>query len=570
MLKSWPGGWADAKATLAALQRSFAIIEFDTNGKILTANENFCSAMGYRLHEIRGQHHSMFVEPDYARSVEYTAFWNKLTHGEFDTREYIRVAKSGVEVSLRASYTPVQDVMGRVYKVVKVAAITTEAALQAADSKGKLDAVSRVQAIIEFSPNGEILTANENFLRVISYELSEIQGKHHSMFAEPDYVQSADYAAFWKKLQAGEFVTAEFKRVGKNGKITWLQASYNPIFDHKEQVIKVVKFATDVTSRVQAIDEIAAGLNTLADNTLHYRVTKNIDPAYEKLRTDFNTAIENLETTVAAISASVGTVGNGAHEIAIASNDLARRTEIQAANLEETAATLNQITDTVIRSAQGAKAASVSASAVRTDAVRSGDVVKDAVTAMERIKTSSQAISFITGLIDEIAFQTNLLALNAGVEAARAGDAGRGFGVVATEVRALAQRSAEASKDIRKLILDSASEIEHGAKMIETAGDALKAIVEQMTQIDTLVSEIAVGSQEQAMKLTQVNESVGQIDQVTQQNAALVEESTAAANSLGAEAKQLMALIGQFDITSVRTDMKHMLALSTETSKALH
>lgn len=561
MLKSWPGGWADAKATLSALLRSFAIIEFDAKGKILTANENFCSAMGYRVDEIRGQHHQMFVEPDYARSAEYTAFWNKLARGEYDTGEYIRIGKGGAEVSLQASYTPVQDILGHVYKVVKVAAVTTEAALQAADSRGKMEAVSRVQAMIEFTPDGKILTANDNFLRAVSYDLDDIRGRHHSMFVEPSYARSPDYAAFWKKLQAGEFVAAEYRRIGKNGKIVWLQASYNPIFDHKGRVIKVVKFATDVTSRVEAIDAIAEGLNKLASNTLNYRLTKAVDPTYEKLRVDFNTAIENLDKTITAISASVSTVGNGASEIATASNDLARRTEVQAANLEETAATLNQITTTVTRSAQGAKEASASASAVRADAGKSGEVVGDAVAAMGRIRTSSQAISQITGLIDEIAFQTNLLALNAGVEAARAGDAGRGFAVVATEVRVLAQRSADASKEIRKLISDSAVEVDHGAKMVGTAGESLQAIVAQMSQIDMLVSEIAMGSQEQAMGLTQVNEAVGQLDQVTQQNAAMVEQATAAANSLGAEARQLMQLIGQFTIGSRIAHTAHVPAL---------
>ncbi|MFT9441276.1 MAG: methyl-accepting chemotaxis protein [Acetobacter papayae] len=546
MLKSLPGGWADAKSTLSAIERSFAIIEFDPQGKILTANENFCTATGYRLEEIRGRHHSMFVEPDYAKTPEYAAFWNKLAGGMFDAQEYVRIGKDGQEVWLQASYNPVSDISGKVYKVVKVAAVTTDAAIRAADTQGKLAAISRAQAMIEFTPDGRILDANDKFLQTMSYDRSEIVGKHHSMFVEPGFADSADYALFWKKIQAGEFVSDEFKRIGKNGKVVWLQASYNPIFDHKNRVIKVVKFANDVTNRVRTIADIGSGLDKLAHCSLAHRLDNAVDPAYQTLCTDFNSAIENLEQTITTLSDSVDIVGNGAHEIAAASNDLARRTERQAANLEETASTLNQITTTVGHTAEGARHAAQAASTVRADAAQAGNVVNDAIRAMEQIKETSRKISQITGMIEQIAFQTNLLALNAGVEAARAGEAGKGFAVVAAEVRTLAQRSETASKDIRNLISNSATQIDRGATLVGSAGDALHAIAGQMVQIDTLVSEIASGANEQATGLGQINEAVSQLDQVTQQNAAMVEQATASANSLGAEAKNLMGLISQF------------------------
>jgi len=541
----------DTASTLAAMHRSLAIIEFDPKGKILAANENFCRAMGYAAAEIIGRQHSLFVAPDYARSAEYTAFWAKLGRGEFDAREYLRFGKGGVEVWIQASYNPVRNARGVVTRVVKVASVITEEKQRNADYAGKIEAISRVQAVIEFTPDGQVLTANENFLSVLGYTLPEIQGKHHRMFVEPDFARSADYEEFWRKLRAGEFVAAEFKRLGKGGKEVWIQASYNPILDHNGRVVKVVKFATDVTGRVKAVDEIAGALEEMAHNNLTYRIGSLADPSFEKLRSDFNSAAVALDETFAAVSASTTSVDGGASEIAVASDDLSRRTEQQAASLEETAAALDEITATVKRSAEGAKQASGAASEARADAEKSGEVVREAVAAMGEIESSARQITQIIGVIDEIAFQTNLLALNAGVEAARAGDAGRGFAVVASEVRALAQRSAEAAKEIKTLIATSTSQVGRGVKLVGETGEALTSIVTKVAQIDGLISEIAVSSQEQATGLAQVNTAVNQMDQVTQQNAAMVEEATAAAVNLRAESQELTRLVQRFQTSAV-------------------
>ncbi|MCH4090885.1 methyl-accepting chemotaxis protein [Acetobacter sp.] len=550
MLKSWPGGWADAKATLAALRQSFAVIEFDTRGIILSANENFCHAMGYKSEELIGRHHSIFAEPDYASSPEYRAFWEKLASGECVTGECVRIGKDGNEVWLQASYSPVRDVSGNVYKIVKLASVITGSVMEATDSKGKLEALSRVQAVIEFLPDGTIMTANKNFLKTVAYDLQEIQGRHHSMFVETSVAKTSEYAAFWDKLRAGEFVSSECKRIGKNGKEIWLQTSYNPIFDRKGRIIKVVKFATDITRRVQAINEIEHGLKKLASNTLNYRLTTPIDSTYEGLRHDFNKAIQNLDQTIGAISSSVTTVGRGADEITTASVDLAQRTETQAVSLEETASRLNQLTNAVTRSADGAKDASTLASNVRTNAARSGEVVNNAVKAMEQIRNTSQSISQIVGMIDEIAFLTNMLSLNAAVEAARAGEAGVGFSVVASEVRQLAKRSADASKQIRDLISSSDIQVQRGVEMVGTAGKALQSIMAEMFHMDNLMSDIATGAQEQAQGLAQINESVSKLDHMTQKNAAMATQSTKAANALDGQAKRLERLTGNFKITS--------------------
>lgn len=280
--------------------------------------------------------------------------------------------------------------------------------------------------------------------------------------------------------------------------------------------------------------------------------------------------MENLENTITAISDSIGIVGNGVNESATASNDLAKRTEMQAPNLEETSATLGQITMIISRSAGSAKEASEAATTVRMDAAKSSLIVNDGVAAMERIKDTAKAMAQIMGMIDEIAFQTNIFALNAGVEAARAGDSGRGFAVVASEVRILAQCSAEASREIRAFTSGSALQVEHGVVLIDNASEALNAIVTQMTQIDTLISEIAMGSREQAVGLPQVNEAVSQLDQVMQQNAAMVEQAIAAANSLETEARQLMQLIDWFKISSINPIKNRILELSKKLQQVVH
>lgn len=243
----------DSSRMIDAIGRSLAIIEFNLDGTVLDANENFLSILGYSLKEIIGQHHRIFVDPTEVASSAYRDFWAKLARGEFDRRQYKRITKSGKEVWIEASYNPVFR-RGKPYKVIKLATDITAQKLQAAEDAGKLDAISRAQAIIEFKPDGEILKANANFLTTLGYRLDEIQGRHHSMFCDPAYSASDDYQLFWKRLAGGEFVADEFLRLGKGGRRVHIQASYNPIFDMNGKVFKVVKFATDVSERVRNVD----------------------------------------------------------------------------------------------------------------------------------------------------------------------------------------------------------------------------------------------------------------------------------------------------------------------------
>jgi methyl-accepting chemotaxis protein len=535
----------DASAILAAFGRSAAIIEFDLDGNVLTANENFCRALGYELSEIKGKHHRIFVDPGEASTPDYAAFWQKLKRGEFEQRQYKRIAKGGREIWIEASYNPVYS-GSRPYKVVKIATDITAMKLKSAEDAGKLDALSRAQAIIEFSPSGEIITANRNFLDAMGYELAEIVGKHHSMFCEPDLVRKSEYQGFWQDLASGKFKADEFLRIGKGGRQVWIQASYNPIFDMNGKVFKVVKFATNVTERVKAVQILAAGLTELAHGNLDQTISASFPQNLEQLRNDFNESAARLRDAMRNVGETARAIGAGASEIRTAADELSKRTEQQAASVEETAAALEEITTTVADSTRRAEEAGKLVARTREDAERSGDVVRNAIAAMGAIEHSSREISNIIGVIDDIAFQTNLLALNAGVEAARAGDAGKGFAVVAQEVRELAQRSANAAKEIKTLINTSSNQVKSGVSLVGQTGDALAEIVTKVQDINRNVEAIVESAREQATGLKEINEAVITMDQGTQKNAAMVEESTAASHSLANEVDGLNRLLATF------------------------
>jgi len=294
------------------------------------------------------------------------------------------------------------------------------------------------------------------------------------------------------------------------------------------------------------VSSLTGGLEELAAGDLMFRVTTPFANAYEPLRQNFNVSMNTLQQTMQSIDAKSHAVRSGAEEIIQASEDLSRRTEQQAASLAQTAAALDEITATVRKTAESATDARQVVAATKRDAEHSGNKVNQAVAAMGGIESSSKQIGNIIGVIDEIAFQTNLLALNAGVEAARAGEAGRGFAVVATEVRALAQRSADAAKEIKTLISASGAQVASGVTLVGETGKALARTLDQVQQLNHLVSEIAASAQEQSTALHQVNTAVNQMDQVTQQNAAMVEQTTAASQILSGEATELAGLVGQF------------------------
>jgi len=300
--------------------------------------------------------------------------------------------------------------------------------------------------------------------------------------------------------------------------------------------------------RLAVVTTLAEALDHLAQGDLAYRIDTSFPREFEQLRTDFNGAIGRLSATLNDIVTSASAIRGGAGEMSSAADDLSRRTEQQAASLEQTAAALDEITVTVRNTAAGAKTASEVVLAARGDARTSGEVVSQAVDAMSKIEGSSSQIGQIIGVIDEIAFQTNLLALNAGVEAARAGEAGKGFAVVASEVRALAQRSATAAKEIKALVEASAAQVEAGVRLVGETGGVLQRIVDRVAEIDGLITDIAASAQEQATGLHQVNSAINEMDQVTQQNAAMVEQSTAASHALVQESQGLAESVARFRV----------------------
>jgi len=420
--------------------------------------------------------------------------------------------------------------------------------LENLDYASKIKAISRAQAVIEFDTNGYILDANENFLTAVGYRLDEVVGKHHQIFVAPELAKSQEYQDFWNNLKSGRFDAAEFNRVTKTGKTITIQASYNPIFDSSGKVVKFVKYATDVTARVKTVQSIGEALKRVASGDLGFRLDEPFQPDFETIRADLNATIEQLGSTITSVSFVAQAIDAGSQEISHSADDLSKRTEQQAASLEETAAALDEITANVSLSSKRVEEARTVAIQANTNASESGRVVNDAVNAMQRIEQSSNEITNIIGVIDEIAFQTNLLALNAGVEAARAGDAGKGFAVVAQEVRELAQRSASAAKEIKRLIQASTNEVSGGVKLVSETGDALKKIGDYIVTINQHMDAIATSAQEQSTGLSEVNGAVNQMDHVTQQNAAMVEETNAASATLANESAKLRTLISHFNL----------------------
>jgi methyl-accepting chemotaxis protein len=271
----------DLLAVYQALDRVQAIIEFELDGTVVSANENFLSIFGYEHDEVVGKHHRMFCDPDYVESDAYAEFWKKLGRGEFHAAEFKRLGKGGKEIWLQASYNPVFDEDGKPIRIVKFATDVTASKLQIAEFEGKIRAINRAQAVIEFELDGTVITANENFLHIFGYNLNDVVGKHHRIFCDPGYAESPEYARFWQKLGRGEYEADEFKRITKDGAEVWLQASYNPIFDMEGRPLKVVKFASDITVEVQkrslAMLEMSTPVTKIWDGVLFAPIVGIVD-----------------------------------------------------------------------------------------------------------------------------------------------------------------------------------------------------------------------------------------------------------------------------------------------------
>ena len=500
---------------MAAINKSLAVIEFEMDGTIIKANENFLDTLGYSLNEIKGNHHSMFVKDDVRTSAEYKEFWVKLNQGEYVAGEYRRVGKGGKDVWIQGSYNPILGLDGKPYKVIKYATDVTDQKILAVENSGQMAAISKSQAVIEFEMDGTIITANENFLSTLGYTLAEIQGQHHRMFVDADERASSEYKEFWAQLNRGEYMAGEYRRVGKGGNDVWIQGSYNPILDIDGRPCKVIKYAIDVTERF----ELQAAATQRHERT-------------QELITHLTEAVQQQN--------------EGARTIAESSSNLSDGAQNQAATVEEMTASIEELVNSIQIISKNASDAKAQASESALMAKEGGAAVSEAVNAMRLIQKSSEQINDIIQVISEIASQTNLLALNAAIEAARAGEHGLGFAVVANEVLKLAERSSEAAKEITQLIKESTRRVSEGAEISEKVGQSLVAIVSAVDNTASGIATIAESTELQSSSAEQVHAAIRSVSDTTENNAASAEEMAASAEQLGAQAQQLQDLVENF------------------------
>lgn len=420
---------AQSQQSLAAIRQTMAMIEFSPEGEILEANEPFLATMGYRIDELRGQHHRMFCAKELLASAAYGQFWQRLANGESFSERFMRVAKGGREIWLEASYMPVRNAAGKVFKVIKVATDITAQVDAEHQHQSLLNAINRSMAVIEFNPKGEVIEANDNFLQTMGYRLDDIRGKHHSQFCDREEAGSEAYRRFWQRLNQGEFIADRFKRITKSGQVVWLRATYNPLYDGSGKLYGVVKFATDITAQVEHREAEAAAAQL----------------AFSSAR----------ETDSSAVRGA-GTVDEAMQVVRGIADELAN--------------------------------------------------VADKIGALSE---QSERISSIVQVIRGIAEQTNLLALNAAIEAARAGEQGRGFAVVADEVRNLAARTSQATVEINDVV-----RLNHELAQQAVSGmDGSRAKAEQGVQLVNRAGEVMLEIRDEAQRVV---DAIGQFTEAMQ------------------------------------------------------
>jgi len=581
---------------IKAINRSQAVIEFNMDGTIITANENFLDTMGYTLDEVVGKHHSMFVEPEDANSQDYADFWLTLNRGDFQAREFKRLAKDGRVVWIQASYNPIFDRSGKPYMVIKYASDITKQKVQEIENYRIKEALDKVSAnlmvadadfnIIYFNKMaGKLFHDAESEIRkdLPHFNAQNLLGCNIDTFHKnPSHQRqmlTALNSTFESSLKLGSrtfrivanpIVTSEGKRLGTV--VEWADRTLELSIEDEVQSLVDSALQGDLSNRISldgkkgflmrlsksinnlidvadlVIKDTVRVLGAMSQGDLTARIEAKYHGAFEQLKNDANKTNEQLASIITRIKENTNLVNAAASEISSGNMDLSRRTESQAASLEETSASMEEMTSSVKQNADNASQANELAMSTQDHAQQGTSIVEEAIAAMHKIDESSSKITNIITVIDEIAFQTNLLALNASVEAARAGEHGRGFAVVATEVRNLAGRSATAAKEIKDLIVDSSEKVEEGSRLVNQSGETLQTIMDSVKKVTEIVGDIANASQEQASGIEQVNIAISEIDAVTQQNTALVEEASASAETMSEQSSELNQLVEFFEI----------------------
>ena len=550
----------DLQAINTALNRVQAVIEFELDGTIVHANDNFLRVVGYTLAEVQGKHHAIFCDPEYVKTDDYSNFWAKLGHGEFDQGEYKRRARDGREVWINASYNPILDANGKPYKVIKFATDITALKKRNVEYEGKVSAIGKAQAVIEFDMQGKVLDANENFLAVMDYDLSDIEGEHHRMFCEPEYASSAEYKKFWQKLNRGEFDAGRYKRLGNHGKVVWIQATYNPILDLNGKPYKVVKFAIDISEQVtleNSIQSKAANdsrkVNALLDSVARAAqgdLTCNIVPEGDEpidlLAGGISKMIVDLRGVIGNVVSAANGFADASHAIAERATGVAVGTQALGATVEEMNASIDGLTFSINSIAENTTNADFLAKATQLEAEAGARAVAKSIEAMDLINRSSEDIGEIVKVISEIANQTNMLAFNAAIEAARAGEHGLGFSVVADEVRKLAERSSLATKEISKLINESVKRVSTGSEISRQASDAFDKIVSGVAKTTLAISDISKAANEQLLTAREVSTAIQYIAEETEKSAANCDSIARSTDGLNERAGSLSQTVSGF------------------------
>jgi methyl-accepting chemotaxis protein len=551
---------ADYEGKIDAISKAQAVIEFRLDGTVIRANDNFLKSVGYTLEEIEGKHHRMFCEPEYAKSEEYAQFWQKLARGEFDAGEYKRVTKDGREIWLNATYNPIFDAEGRPFKVVKFASDVTTLKKRNAEYEGKVSAIGKAQAVIEFDMQGNVLDANENFLAVMDYDLSDIKGEHHRMFCEPEYASSAEYKKFWQKLNRGEFDAGRYKRLGNHGKVVWIQATYNPILDLNGKPYKVVKFAIDISEQVnlensiqskaandsRKVNALLESVARAAQGDLTCNIVPEGDEPIDLLAGGISKMIVDLRGVIGNVVSAANGFADASHAIAERATGVAVGTQALGATVEEMNASIDGLTFSINSIAENTSNADYLAKATQQEAEAGARAVAKSIEAMDLINRSSEDIGEIVKVISEIANQTNMLAFNAAIEAARAGEHGLGFSVVADEVRKLAERSSQATKEISKLINESVKRVSTGSEISRQASDAFDKIVSGVAKTTLAISDISKAANEQLLTAREVSTAIQYIAEETEKSAANCDSIARSTDGLNERAGSLNQTVSGF------------------------